>query len=274
VALVAGATVTIDMKSMQVDSYLYFVGPDGSVAAQNDDAGGTCCDSKIEYTVPVTGTWTIQATTWDNGATGNYSLSIAGCAASVSAPTAVTATTVTSNSIRVTWAASLNAVRYHVYRSVNDASYVQVNGEQTTETSFVDTSVISNTAYLYRVRAVSGAATESADSVKDLATTVLFTDGLLVARAISPKAVHVAELRTAVNAVRTLAGLSTFPFADSVLVARSTTIKRIHIVDLRTALDAARAILTLPPLSYTDQTLVQFNTVKAAHIAELRSGTQ
>ena len=65
-----------------------------------------------------------------------------------------------------------------------------------------------------------------------------------------------------------------FVFTDPVLGAAMPVLRQ-HVIDLRTALDAARAALGLPSLVYTDQGITAGSTViKAAHITELRAGTQ
>ena len=57
------------------------------------------------------------------------------------------------------------------------------------------------------------------------------------------KAVDLAELRTAVNAVRALAGLGAFVFTDA--ATPGTVIKKVHITELGSALDEGRTALTL-----------------------------
>jgi len=53
------------------------------------------------------------------------------------------------------------------------------------------------------------------------------------------------------------------------------TIKAVHMTELRSALDAARAAIGLPALVYTDPTITPGSTViKAAHVTEVRAGTQ
>lgn len=108
----------------------------------------------------------------------------------------------------------------------------------------------------------------------DAATTIVFTDATL-SSAITAKAVHITQLRTAVNAKRIAAGLAAATFTDSTITAQSTTIKDEHITELRTALDAARAAIGLAALVYTDSTITPQSTpMKSAHVTELRSGTQ
>jgi hypothetical protein len=55
----------------------------------------------------------------------------------------------------------------------------------------------------------------------------------------------------------------------------SSIIKAVHLTELRTALDAALSALGLAPINYTDPTITAQSTVmKAAHLTELRARTQ
>jgi hypothetical protein len=119
---------------------------------------------------------------------------------------------------------------------------------------------------LCRVRAVnSGGA--SSNSAVDLATTVIFTDTPLNAGT-AVKSVHVTQLRTAVNAVRALAGLGSFIFTDS--AASGTTIRAVHLTDLRTALDQGRGLLGFTTGGYTDAAPLGV-LIKAVNMQELRN---
>jgi hypothetical protein len=138
-----------------------------------------------------------------------------------------------------------------------------------TTNSFVDTSLTPNTAYFYKVRAVDATAVGPLSGV-DWAMTVLFTDDPLGGGSTTIRGVHLTELRSAVNVLRTLASLQTATFTDASLAGK--VMKPSHINELRAALDAARAQLGLPPMSYTDPTLVTGMPVKAVHIRELRAG--
>lgn len=66
-----------------LDTYLYLFAPDGSLIAENDDIVlGTITNSRIPaaagsfFTLPQTGSYTIVATSYDNNATGQYSLTL------------------------------------------------------------------------------------------------------------------------------------------------------------------------------------------------------
>ncbi len=185
------------------------------------------------------------------------------------APTGLSATATSTASVSVTWNAVTGATNYKVFRREAAGSFVEVG--QSATTAFTNSTGLSaDTAYLYMVRA-SNAGGDSTDSNIDLTTTSVFTDSSLVA-GIVVKPAHFNELRTAVNAVRTLAGLSTFSFTVPPPAA-TVTIRKAHVDDLRTNLAAARASLGLSALTLTDPTITAGTTPpKAVHITELRNG--
>jgi len=78
---------------------------------------------------------------------------------------------------------------------------------------------------------------------------VIFAHDPLTAGTIA-KSIRLTRLRTAVNAVRTLAGIGTVTFNDQTLLAGTTIIKAVHVTELRSRLDEARASLALPALTY------------------------
>ena len=103
-------------------------------------------------------------------------------------------------------------------------------------------------------------------------SSISFTDSPLVARSTVVKAVHITELRTAINAARTRNGLAASTWTDPTLTARSTTLKAVHITELRTALNQVYTRLGRALPTYTDPALVAgVTTSKAAHVQELRN---
>jgi hypothetical protein len=139
----------------------------------------------------------------------------------------------------------------------------------TTSTSFNDSGRSANTTYLYKLR-TNGSGGPSGFSLVDAATTIVFTDPTLTS-AIRVKAVHLTQLRTAVNAMRAAANLGAATFTDTPPVV----IRRIHIIELRTALDQARAAIGLSALSYTDPVITAGVTkARKEHVSELRAGTR
>jgi RHS repeat-associated protein len=95
-----------------------------------------------------------------------------------------------------------------------------------------------------------------------------FTDDPLVAGTTLIKAIHVTELRSAINLLRTRAGLATVTWAET--VSAGVQVKASHITEMRTRLEEARTALGLAATTYTDPGLTVGTLVKAAHIQEIR----
>jgi hypothetical protein len=188
----------------------------------------------------------------------------------VTPPTNVVATATSASNVQITWTASVGAASYNVYRSPDTLTYSLAGN--TISTTFNDGGRSANTAYLYKVRAVNGG--ESTDSDKDLATTTIFTDDPLVGGTTAVQATHLTQLRTAVDAVRTLAALGGGSYTDPTLIGGATSIKAAHVNELRTALDAARLLLSQPALSYAETITASTTAIKTSHINELRNGVK
>jgi hypothetical protein len=139
-------------------------------------------------------------------------------------------------------------------------------------TSYLDTSVVADTAYLYRVSAVK-AGTASAPSGVDLATTVIFAPDPIASLTVV-SAQPILQLRTAVNAVRALWSTAVGPavFTDPSLA--NVFPKAAHILELRSFLAAARSNLSLPALQYTGPAPQQGQLFNSADINDLRGGVR
>ena len=178
-------------------------------------------------------------------------------------PTGVTATATTSTNVAVSWIASAGADSYEVYRRGPGETFTLVASPTVTSQN---NTTLANTSYLYMVKAVN-AGGPSGDSLSDLATTVIFTNDPLTS-GIVVQAIHLTQLRTAVNAVRALAVLGSLPFTET--PSPSITIKAVHITELRTALDAALGPLGRGTGGYTDAALAGV-AVKTVHFQEIRN---
>ncbi|HEY0156943.1 MAG TPA: hypothetical protein VGF28_06575 [Thermoanaerobaculia bacterium] len=186
------------------------------------------------------------------------------CATTI--PTNVVATATSATQVSVVWTAVDGATSYEIVRrAAGGTEQLFTSGTAT----FTDTTAAANSAFLYRVRAVGPSGT-SGDSARSLATTVVYTDDPLVVKSTRIKRTHLIELRTAVNAVRTLAALSAATFTDSVITAQSTKVRAVHVTDLRTALSAALTALGLPAPSFSSG-VAAASPVKAVHLQELRT---
>jgi hypothetical protein len=75
IAMKAGKTYTIDMKSRQFDCYLRLESPEGTRLAEDDDSGGNL-DARLSFTPQQDGMYRIIATTYGAGMVGNYQLII------------------------------------------------------------------------------------------------------------------------------------------------------------------------------------------------------
>jgi hypothetical protein len=89
----------------------------------------------------------------------------------------------------------------------------------------------------------------------------------LVAGSTVIKAVHLAELRQAVDAVRAAAAVGAFSYTDS--ADPGVTVRLVHLTELRSALDAARSALGIPTVTWS--AVSPGSTVLAAHFTELRN---
>jgi subtilisin family serine protease len=107
-----------------------------------------------------------------------------------------------------------------------------------------------------------------------------FTDGAGQAGTIGPnetviKAVHVLELRTAVNNLRAQRGLAAFNWTDPTLTVGVTPAKRMHVLDLRSGLAAVCTVVPGKCTGYVDGTLPPGQTViQATHLNELRGNVR
>ncbi|MDE2180270.1 MAG: FG-GAP repeat protein, partial [candidate division NC10 bacterium] len=103
----------------------------------------------------------------------------------------------------------------------------------------------------------------------------VFTDPTLTAGSTLIKAIHVTELRSAINTLRAVNGLAAFAWTDATLTVGTTPAKKVHLDELRTALGQAYQAAGQAAPSYTDPTLVAGSTrIKASHISDLRAAVR
>ena len=103
--------------------------------------------------------------------------------------------------------------------------------------------------------------------------TFTFTDPVLTPRVTVIRAVHIIELRSDIDTLRSDAGLSASVWTDPTLTPRTSTIRAAHVAEMRTALSAVYTTCGQSAPSYTDPTLTAGQTVvRSKHIDELRTG--
>jgi hypothetical protein len=186
------------------------------------------------------------------------------------APAGFAATAISSTEVQLTWTGVPAATKYEIQRRQPNGALPLI--ATVTGTSFIDPGLAAGSTYIYRVRAI-GLDGPSAYTSLDPATTITFTDDPLASGA-HAKALHIVQLRTAVNALRAAAGLSPQTFTTPILTA-GLAIQALHVTELRTALDQARAVLGLPSLVYADPTITPQSTiVRMAQIVEIRNAVK
>jgi RHS repeat-associated protein len=201
-------------------------------------------------------------------------------ASSASAPSGLAATPSGGGaSVTLSWDAAAGATNYRVERKGAGGSYTLAG--TTASTGFTDNGVSNGNAYLYKVCAAdgSGSCTSTFSNVVLGAAVSFNTNATITTFAENPsmattvKAAHITELRSAVNAVRSLAGLSAATWTNPTLTPGVSQINKSDIQDLRVKLDEALSALGIPTAAYTDDPLAgtpSGTLIKRVHITELR----
>ena len=194
-------------------------------------------------------------------------------------PSSLTATPSSSN-VALSWSGS--ASKYRIERKAAGTGYELL--ATTTSASTTDSGASTGNAYLYRVCSAdtNNNCTSDYSNIALGAKLNFTTDATIVgysedsSNATTIKAAHITELRTAINAVRTLAGQSSASWTHSGLAA-GDYIYADDVRDLRSALNYALGTLNIQTSNYTDNTIVSFaddpmnaTTIKAVHIREVR----
>jgi uncharacterized delta-60 repeat protein len=248
---VADGTVTATISIPGYAGGATFSRKYGTIALTNISPAGT-------YTVTVT-----ISTSCGLSASRSFTLTVN----PLPKPTNFMATAISTSSIQLSWD-PVGATYYSVYRKSNGGSFNVVASP--TGSSMTDTGLAAGTTYVYFVIGVDSSGGVGYPSDRDLATTIFFTDDPLVPQATIVKAVHLSELRTAVNAVRTAAGLGAYPFTDA--AASGLTIRTLHISELRSALTEARSTLGVSALG--GSTPLAYTAVRATDWTAVRSGVK
>jgi len=108
-----------------------------------------------------------------------------------------------------------------------------------------------------------------------LTGTFTFTDDPLVAQRTPIQAVHIMELRAAIDGIRLGLGLTTFDWTDPTLSPGSTSVKVVHLTELRTALNQAYEKVGPTVPTYTDPAVqAGLTIIKEIHLDELRTAVR
>lgn len=235
----------------------------------SDGASSRQTTTSFQRLVTPAGTTTYTATVTDaNGCQANDSLQITVTAPPPTAPTNFTATAISATQVQISWSYSGSFNSFEVERRSAGGSYEWEL--LTTGTSSIR-SASPNSAYLFRVRTLKGAMASEWSNV-DLASTAVF--GVDVTAGTPMAASHVTQLRTAVNAMRALWNSSLAPLTFTDPTLQGGAAKAIHLVEIRNALNAARQGLGLSAWGYTTPPPAAGQVCAAADVNDLRGGVR
>jgi hypothetical protein len=255
----AGATASVDHACTGATFTWSITG--GTITSGN----GT---RSVTFTAGGAGTLSLFVTVTNAaGCTDSKSVNVTVQQAAFGAPPYLNAAATGTTTATLFWATTSTTDHYEIHRSTDNVNWA-LRGTSATNT-FPESGLTASTTYLYKVRAVKADLTTSAFSPINAATTVVFTDASLTACGILIKAIHITQLRTAIDLARASAGLAPFSYTDPSLAA-GTTVQAVHLTELRTALSGFTSAISVTPV-YTDPTIVVGTTLmKAVHLQELR----
>ena len=168
--------------------------------------------------------------------------------------------------VHLSWTEPLNMIvdHYEVKRGSTPAnvSTVYPNEPGTTKDDIGRPSGVNT--WVYQVTAVGASATSNSNS--SIATTIKFDDDPLTPFVTPIHAHHVEQLRQAIDAIRSAAGLAATNWTDGSSLL-NVVVKAQHITQMRDQLNAALTQLSLPSSPYTPLTAY----IKAQDINEVRA---
>jgi len=186
------------------------------------------------------------------------------------APSNLSATLV-NGAIVLSWSAATPAAgfgSYQVQRAVDSPAW-STAATGLSSATWTQSSPSSGKAYVFEARVIDSNGAPSAWSSPDVATNIVFADDPLSSGTII-RAVHVQELRTAIDAVRRTAGLpaqwSTYTPTGFVLAQ--------HMTEMRQALYEARLHLGLLPVTYIYDPITAGVVIHAQDVIDLRNGVK
>jgi len=188
----------------------------------------------------------------------------------VDAPTNLTVTGTTNTSVSLSWTAVPGVNTYWLERADSMSGPFLQSGAAFNTTVTTDGTVSPGHAYVYRLRAIGGGGDYSAPSNMAVGTTVTFEFNQLQNQKI--RAQHLADVRTAINAMRQVANLPAAIWARDPL--NNLVVTAGDVQEARNRLDEALAVLQIPVLGYQDPFLstgANGTLVKATHLEQLQT---
>ncbi len=154
----SGQTVTVNMSSGAVDSYLLLADPDSNVAVEDDNSGPGASDARLVFTLDATGSWAVIANSRNGGETGAYSVSLAcsggGGGTPPAAPTNLTGNAVSNTEVALAWRDnSNNESGFRIESRIGNGAFVDIGTVSANSTGATVEQLSPNTTYGFRVRA-------------------------------------------------------------------------------------------------------------------------
>ena len=175
------------------------------------------------------------------------------------------------NTVRLSWQRIPNVDRYQILRRQGSTfSVVHDAVWAASPTLSFDDPATPGAVHLYRVRGVSDDGTPGFESVSTAVFASTFTDPI-VSAGVAIKALHINELRVALNAYRTALGLGPDSFDDPSL-APGMPIRALHIIQLRESFNTVRTEIGLASSSLP--WAPSGSVALAQHIVQLRANVQ
>ena len=168
----------------------------------------------------------------------------------------------------LTWIGTQEVSTYEVWRRAAGGDWSLI--ATTPNTSYQDAGALADGIYAYRVRGIqTGTVTPSPFSNVDIATGYPFADSTLTAGSTRVRLVHLTELRTVVNGLRSTVDLSPIAWNEGA----PTIIRASQWQELRSGIEQILTVIGKPVPSWTD-TMTAGLRIRAVHVTELRNAVR
>ena len=183
-----------------------------------------------------------------------------------SSPLLLSATGSGTPSVSLSWNSVGNGTLYDVYSRSAPGPFT-LRASNVSGSSYVDSNVTADSAYLYQVVARFGGGGSVTSNVR-LATTIA-ADGLASGNPV--RYAHIQALSATTNSLRAVAGLGGISFSNT--PTSGGPVYASHLSELRAAIASARSALQLPAAAYS-RDITSGQTISASDFIETRAGLQ
>jgi len=284
-------TITATVRANTPVTYQWYqVNPEFDLIQYSRNAAGSTPINAATNPSAATSTLSVTPSTrtgyWvrvtSNCATADSDILVVDPQATPVTPAALTATA-SGTSVVVTWSAAANAEAYHLERKVTGQAWIEVAATPVSSnppTTLTDAAppLTDDGVAVYRVRASKGTLF-SAYSPLDFAHPKPFTDNIISTTITTVKAVHLIEIRKAINAIADAAGLAPQYTGGDLLASSLTAPGRfILTTDMTDAMARLNTVRTSSPYGRSavsfSVTPVAQGLIYGSQMTDLRSGLQ